>query len=76
MTTIPEKHIALHALADPEQCIYGWLGADPERLNHLGTEWALLALKAHMEFVMADQIIKRSSYVPRGRNRAIETFLP
>ncbi|MBK9428828.1 MAG: ATP-dependent helicase [Gammaproteobacteria bacterium] len=24
----------LIVLADPEQCIYGWIGADPERLNH------------------------------------------
>lgn len=34
------KHIALHALADPEQRIYGWIGADPERLNHFTAAFA------------------------------------
>jgi DNA helicase II / ATP-dependent DNA helicase PcrA len=34
------KHIALHALADPEQRIYGWIGADPERLNHFSAVFA------------------------------------
>jgi DNA helicase II / ATP-dependent DNA helicase PcrA len=30
----------LHALADPEQRIFGWIGADPERLNHFTTVFA------------------------------------
>ena len=34
------RHIALHALADPEQRIYGWIGADPERLNHFAAAFA------------------------------------
>lgn len=28
------QYSTLLALADPQQCIYGFLGADPERLNH------------------------------------------
>lgn len=34
------RHIIMHALADPEQRIYDWIGADPERLNHFKTAFA------------------------------------
>ena len=34
------EQIVLHALADPEQRIYDWLGADPERLNHFDAAFA------------------------------------
>ena len=34
------RHITLHALADPEQRIYDWIGADPERLNHFKAAFA------------------------------------
>ena len=34
------RHIVLHALADPEQRIYGWIGADPQRLNHFVAAFA------------------------------------
>ena len=34
------KHITLHVLADPQQRIYGWIGADPERLNHFSAAFA------------------------------------
>lgn len=30
----------LHALADPEQRIYGWIGADPKRLDHFTEAFA------------------------------------
>ncbi len=38
------KHIALHALADPEQRIYDWIGADPERLNHFIAAFAPISI--------------------------------
>jgi DNA helicase II / ATP-dependent DNA helicase PcrA len=34
------KHSTLLALADPEQRIYDWIGADPERLNHFRAAFA------------------------------------
>jgi DNA helicase II / ATP-dependent DNA helicase PcrA len=34
------EQTVLHALADPEQRIYDWLGADPERLNHFDAAFA------------------------------------
>ncbi|MBA3022662.1 MAG: ATP-dependent helicase [Gammaproteobacteria bacterium] len=34
------EHCTLVALADPEQRIYDWIGADPERLNHFRTAFA------------------------------------
>jgi DNA helicase II / ATP-dependent DNA helicase PcrA len=34
------EQTVLHALADPEQRIYDWLGADPERLNHFEAAFA------------------------------------
>lgn len=33
-------HSLLLALADPEQRIYDWIGADPERLNHFNAAFA------------------------------------
>lgn len=34
------EHSTLLALADPEQRIYDWIGADPERLNHFTEAFA------------------------------------
>jgi len=34
------ENTVLHALADPEQRIYDWIGADPERLNHFNLAFA------------------------------------
>lgn len=34
------QHCTLVALADPEQRIYDWIGADPERLNHFKEAFA------------------------------------
>jgi DNA helicase-2/ATP-dependent DNA helicase PcrA len=34
------RNTTLHALADPEQRIYGWIGADPRRLDHFVSSFA------------------------------------
>lgn len=38
------EHCTLLALADPEQQIYGWLGADPDRLVHFEEAFAPLMI--------------------------------
>jgi DNA helicase-2/ATP-dependent DNA helicase PcrA len=38
------KHATLHALADPEQRIYDWIGADPARLDHFTKMFAPLVI--------------------------------
>jgi len=38
------KRTTLYALADPEQRIYDWLGADPDRLNHFEATFAPLKI--------------------------------
>ena len=42
-------HSSLCALADPEQRIYDWIGADPERLNHFKAAFRPMAVDLSTE---------------------------
>jgi DNA helicase-2/ATP-dependent DNA helicase PcrA len=43
------QHSTLLALADPEQRIYDWIGADPERLNHFKKEFTPIEVDLGMD---------------------------